>query len=71
MKTRTPRYPLLRREFGTAAEMAALIDRSPGYIYSRMSGEGDFTRREKNLILDYLGKPGQSEKYFEEEAENV
>ena len=50
--------------------MAALIDRSPGYVYSRMGGAGDFTRREKNLILDYLGKPGQSEKYFEE-GENV
>lgn len=70
MKTRTPRYPLLRREFGTAAEMASVIDRSPGYIYSRMGGAGDFTRREKNMILDYLGKPGQSEKYFEEDAED-
>lgn len=70
MKTRTKRYPLLRREFWTAAEMASVIDRSPGYIYSRMCGAGDFTRREKNLILDYLGKPGQSEKYFEE-GENV
>lgn len=71
MKTRTQRYLLLRREFGTAAEMAVLIDRSPGYVYSRMGGAGDFTRKEKNMILDYLGKPGQSEKYFEEGAENA
>lgn len=58
-------YPRLRREYSNAQEMADVILKSPGYIYSRMNGSKNFTHREKLAFMKDLGKsPADISLYF-------
>lgn len=68
-KSAKARYPKVRRAFGYLQEIGDVINRSRTYVAVRMiGGDVDFTRKEKLLIVDYLGKTAdQVEEYFPEE----
>lgn len=70
-KSTKARYPKVRRAFGTLEEIGEVINRSRTYVAVRMiAGDVDFTRKEKLMIVDYLGKTAdQVEEYFPEDGE--
>lgn len=69
-KSTKARYPKVRREFGTLEEIGDVINRSRTYVAVRMViGNEDFTRKEKLMIVSYLGKTADRvEEYFPEDA---
>ena len=68
-KSDKARYPKVRRAFGTLEEIGEVINRSRTYVAVRMvRGSEDFTRKEKLMVMAYLGKTAdQVEEYFPEE----
>ena len=54
--TKNDSFPRLRREYGTAQEMADVIFKQPGYIYNRLNGKRTFTYKEKVALLQHIGK---------------
>ena len=68
-KSAKARYPKVRRAFGTLEEIGEIINRSRTYVAVRMiDGGPDFTRREKLMIAEYLGKPAEDvPQYFPDE----
>ena len=65
-------FPLLRRSYGSAAELGGIINRGRDAIFQRLRGDVPFTAREKELILNDLihrgleaeKSPDIYEKYF-------
>lgn len=49
-------YAKLRREYGTAEEMAEVIFKHKGYIYQRLNGKRAFTYKEKKALVEHIGK---------------
>lgn len=68
-KSAKARYPKVRRAFGTLEEIGDVINRSRTYVAVRMiAGDVDFTRKEKLMIVDYLGKKAEDvPQYFPDE----
>lgn len=65
-------FAKLRREYGTAEEMADVIFRSPSYIYQRLNGTHSFTYREKVALLEHIGKNKEDiPEYFETERKTA
>lgn len=64
-----PTYPILRRQFKTAAELGEVINRSSSYVLNCLNGRSRFTDHEKKLLLVSLGEPITEEsirRYFME-----
>lgn len=69
-------FPLLRRTYGSAAELGGIINRGRDAIFKRLKGDVPFTAREKELILNDLIRKGLEteknpetyKKYFPEVA---
>lgn len=70
-KSDKARYSRVRRAFGSMEELGDVINRSRTYVAVRMiSGDLDFTHREKLRVLEYLGEPIEKlRNYFPEEGE--
>lgn len=51
----------LRRQFNTIQDLADVINRSRPYVVKRLKGAGDFTAREKRMILAAIGKENTEE----------
>lgn len=68
-KSAKARYPKVRRAFGSLQEIGDVINRSRTYVAVRMiSGGPDFTRKEKLMIVSYLGKTAdQVDDFFPED----
>lgn len=70
--TKYDSFPKLRREYETAEEMANVIFKGVGYIYSRLNGQRAFTYREKVALLQHIGKgPDDIPEYFPEEKKSA
>lgn len=54
----------LRRQFNTIQDLADVINRSRPYVVKRLKGAGDFTAREKRMILAAIGKENTEENIF-------
>lgn len=62
-QTNNTSFPLLRRSYGSAAELGGIINRGRDAIFKRLKGDVPFTAREKELILNDLIRKGlESEK---------
>lgn len=71
MRTSSPsaKFPRIRRAFGGIEEIATVINRSRTYTHQRLVGHGEFTRREKLMILAHLGEGQERMRdYFPEEV---
>lgn len=60
MRTRLNFYPFLRRQFTDMEEVANVLNRSRRYVQNIFNGKKEFTKKERDLIVNYL-KPTEEE----------
>lgn len=69
MQSRLSFYPNIRRDFGTASDVADVLNRSTQYVWKRINGEREFTYRERVLIARAVGKTAaEADDYCRKEA---
>lgn len=54
-KKQTPYLAIVKRSYKSNAQLGEVINRSARYVRYRITGEFDFTDREKKMILQDLG----------------
>lgn len=55
VKSRVNFYPLIRREFETREELADVINKSVSYCQIRLSGQREFSFKDKKKIAEHIG----------------
>lgn len=57
MKSRLSFYPEVRKDYGSTAEIADVINKSISYVALRLNGKHDFTYRERVMLTKAVGRP--------------